>query len=40
MLSYLWEMEANRNFILHYYSEMESKIEKLRTKIKEEINGN
>lgn len=37
ILTYLWKIQANRNFILQYYSEVESKIEKLRTEIKKEI---
>ena len=37
ILTYLWKIQSNRNFILQYYSDVESKIEKLRTEIKKEI---
>ena len=37
MLTYLWKIQVNRNFMLQYYSEVESKIEKLRSEIKDEL---
>jgi hypothetical protein len=37
ILTYLWKIKTNRNFILQYYSEVEGKIEKLRTEIEKEI---
>jgi hypothetical protein len=37
ILTYLWKIQANRNFILQYYSVVEGKIEKLRTEIEKEI---
>jgi len=33
LLSYLWKIQENRNFILQYYSQMEEKIMKLSAKI-------
>lgn len=35
ILSYLWKIQANRNFVLKYYDEVENKIEKLRQEIKD-----
>ncbi len=37
ILTYLWKIQANRNFILQYYSEVEGKIENLRAEIRKEI---
>ncbi len=37
ILTYLWKIQANRNFILQYYSEVKRKIEKLRIEIKNEL---
>ncbi len=37
LLSYLWKIQINRNFILQYYSVVEDKIEKLRIEIEKEI---
>lgn len=37
ILSYFWKMDANRKFILQIYSDVESKIEKLRTDIIAEL---
>ncbi len=37
LLTYLWKIQSNRNFILHYYSEVESKIEKLKIAIEDEL---
>lgn len=37
LLTYLWEIQANRSFVLQYYSEVEVKIENLRSSIKGEI---
>lgn len=37
ILIYLWKIQVNRNFILNYYSEVENKIERLRTELKKEI---
>ena len=37
-LIYLWKIRVNRNFVLNYYSEVEHKIEGLRTELKNEIN--
>ena len=37
LLLYLWKIQANRNFILQYYSEMEKKINKIRENINNEI---
>lgn len=37
LLTYLWKIQSNRNFILQYYSEVEEKIELLRTEIRKEI---
>ncbi len=36
-LTYLWKIQANRNFILQFYAEVESKVEKLRAEIKKEL---
>lgn len=38
LLSYLWKIQTNRNFILQYYSEVEVKIEQLRSEISVELN--
>lgn len=38
ILSYLWKIEVNRNFILSYNIEVKKKIEELKTEIKKEIN--
>lgn len=38
ILSYLWKIKVNRNFVLHYYSDMESKINKLNDQIELELN--
>ena len=37
LLTYLWKIQSNRNFILQYYSEVESKIKKLRMEIENEL---
>lgn len=37
ILSYLWKIEVNRNFILSYNLDVKKKIEELRTEIKKEI---
>ncbi len=37
LLTYLWKIQSNRNFILQYYSEVERKIEKLKTAIEDEL---
>lgn len=37
ILTYLWKIQANRNFILQYYSEVEGKIEKLSKEIENEL---
>lgn len=37
LLVYLFKIQANRDFILQYYSEIESKVEQLRTELKNEI---
>jgi hypothetical protein len=37
LLTYLWKIQANRNFILQYYAKVERKIEKIRTEIDKEL---
>ena len=37
ILTYLWKIQANRNFILGYYSGIEKKIEDLRANIENEL---
>ncbi len=37
LLTYLWKIHENRNFILQYYSQVKNKIEQLRAEIKNEI---
>ncbi len=36
LLSYLWRIDANRNFTLGFYDQIEKSVEKLRKKIEEE----
>lgn len=38
ILTYLWKIQANRNFILQYYSEVENNIVELKKKIEKELN--
>jgi len=38
-LSYLWKIEMNRNFILHFYTEMVKKTNKLLLNINKELNN-
>jgi len=37
LLTYLWKIQSNRSFILNYYSQVESEIEKLRVEIENEL---
>lgn len=37
LLTYLWKIQANRNFILQLYTQVKNKIEKLRAEITEQI---
>ena len=37
MLLYLWKIQSNRVFILHYYSQIEKSINEVRAHIKEEV---
>ena len=37
LLSYLWKIRVNRNFIMSYYADMENKIHDLTRRIEEEI---
>jgi hypothetical protein len=37
VLTYLWKIQVNRNFILGYYATMEEKIESIDQRIKKEI---
>ncbi len=37
LLIYLWKIQVNRNFILHYYTEVENKIQALQIEIKDEL---
>jgi len=37
LLTYLWKIQVNRNFILQYYTGVEGKIEKIRTEIEKEL---
>ncbi len=37
LLVYLWKIQTNRIFILHYYSEIENKIKKVKDRINTEI---
>ncbi|MDF1548115.1 MAG: DUF6090 family protein [Bacteroidales bacterium] len=39
LLTYLWKIQANRNFILHYYSEVANKIKEVRKDIWDETNN-
>ena len=39
MLTYLWKIKVNRNFTLHYYSDMERKINDLNDQIASELNN-
>ncbi len=37
LMAYLWKIQVNRNFILHYYADMENKIQDLSSRIENEI---
>jgi hypothetical protein len=37
ILTYLWQIQSNRNFILRYYNEVENKIKELKSKIENEL---
>lgn len=37
LLTYLWKIQTNRNYMLQIYAEVESKIEKLRIEIEKEL---
>ena len=37
VLSYLWKIDVNRKFILHYYTEVKQQIEELKTAIQKEL---
>ena len=37
ILTYLWQIQFNRKFILQYYNEVEKKIKELKSKIKNEL---
>lgn len=37
LLTFLWKIQVNRNFVLLYYSEVKKKVEELRSEIEKEI---
>ncbi|MEL6254072.1 MAG: hypothetical protein AAFR87_18835 [Bacteroidota bacterium] len=39
LLSYLWKISLNRNFILKYYADLKDKLEKLQIKIDKHLNS-
>lgn len=39
MLTYLWKIQVNRVFITNYYSEIKERIEKIKIKIEQELQG-
>lgn len=39
LLTYLWKIQANRDFILQYYADVERKIEELKVEIEKELKG-